>query len=56
MYDVVFWADEVMLREDLRARATLLQRGDASRGSSTESARATLLQRGDASTESAAER
>ena len=30
------------------ARATLLQRGDASRGSSTESARATLLQRGDA--------
>ena len=30
------------------ARATLLQRGDASRGSSAESARATLLQRGDA--------
>ena len=31
------------------ARATLLQGGDASRGSSTEFARATLLQRGDAS-------
>ena len=31
------------------ARATLLQRGYASRGSSTESVRATFLQRGDAS-------
>ena len=37
------------------ARATLVQRGDASRGSSTESARATLLQRGDASRGSSTE-
>ena len=37
------------------ARATLLQRGDASRGSSTGSARATLLQRGDASRGSSTE-
>ena len=37
------------------ARATLLQRGDASRGSSTESARATLLQSGDASRASSTE-
>ena len=37
------------------ARATLLQRGDASRGSSTESARATELQRDDASRGSSTE-
>ena len=37
------------------ARATLLQRGDASRGSSTESARATLLQRVGASRGSSTE-
>ena len=37
------------------ARATLLQRGDASRGSSTESARATLLKRDDASRGSSTE-
>ena len=43
---MIFWTES--------ARATLLQRGDASRGSSTESARAALLQRGDTDEASAA--